>query len=457
MDRSSATINSVIDLYDVICSILCPAIRSLTVIVLVALFAGPWIGPLEARSATPGTAPWPQGTEIVPFENLEGIVLVTATASGLGGRDTTGLFVLDTGAGYLALDADLACALGIADCPQNVSGVGLALRPLARFALGRWTMDQVAPLLTVGMESLRNATDRTVLGLLGHRPLRDRVVWIDYSARLLALVPAARTQSDDRDSIREASRSTLAGVLSGRAIPVPFHLAGDGKVLVKTRVLRSPGGGAWLNFIVDTGSSKCVLFEDALELVGSTRRWAALRGLVAPTLLGPGTAWLTRVEMLELSSPPPGARAADVDVAVVKSALSQELSRATGETIHGLLGYSFLKRFRVGLDYPHRLLWLDPVPDYREDRPYEYSQVGLQLERLRGGVRVAAVADGSPAARAGIEAGDLIVSLEGASADTTDVIRLSRMLEGPPGSPVTLRVRRGEVERIYRIRRRRLL
>ncbi|HEY3216909.1 MAG TPA: PDZ domain-containing protein [Candidatus Eisenbacteria bacterium] len=400
---------------------------------------------------------WPDGTELVPFENLEGIVLLTATARGRNDRDTTGFFVLDTGAGYLALDADLARALDIADSSDSPTVVDLAPRPLPRFVIGRWTIDQVAPLLTVRMEAVRNATDRPVLGLLGHRPLRDRALWIDYPARLLALIPATGRQPSDRDSSREASRKLLLGVLSRQAVAVPFRLVGDGKVLVEGRVSAAARRSARLNLLVDTGSSKCVLFEEALGLLGSTRGLESLRGLIAPTLLGPGTAWLTRVDAIALVSSPPGAQARGVDVAVVQSRLSEVLSRATGETIHGLLGYSFLKRFRVGLDYPHRILWLDPVRGFRDDRPYEYSQIGLQLERLGKGVRVAAVAEGSPAARAGIAAGDVIVSLQGVSADTANVIRLTHMLEGPPGSRVTLQVRRGETERTYRIRRRRLL
>ena len=50
------------------------------------------------------------------------------------------------------------------------------------------------------------------------------------------------------------------------------------------------------------------------------------------------------------------------------------------------IGYSLLKRFRLVVDYPDRVLWLDPIADYRDDRPLEYCQVGLQLERRDGAV-----------------------------------------------------------------------
>src|SRR5262247_2952873 len=71
----------------------------------------------KAGAATDTT--WPEGTQRIRFENLEGMVLIEMTLRGTGGRDTTGLFVLDTGAGFLALDHDLATGLGIADSARG--------------------------------------------------------------------------------------------------------------------------------------------------------------------------------------------------------------------------------------------------------------------------------------------------------------------------------------------------
>ena len=89
--------------------------------------------------------PWRGGTELVRFENLEGVILVSATLRDQWGRDTTGLFVVDTGAGFLGLDLDLARALGITDSSAAPAAVDLAARPLPRFTLGTLSMDQVDP------------------------------------------------------------------------------------------------------------------------------------------------------------------------------------------------------------------------------------------------------------------------------------------------------------------------
>ena len=48
---------------------------------------------------------WKSRASVVPFENFEGVIMVPTTIRSVDGRDTTGVLVLDTGAGYVALDA----------------------------------------------------------------------------------------------------------------------------------------------------------------------------------------------------------------------------------------------------------------------------------------------------------------------------------------------------------------
>ena len=141
----------------------------------------------------------------------------------------------------------------------------------------------------------------------------------------------------------------------------------------------------------------------------------------------------------------------------MNSPLEAALSQAVHQQVDGLLGYSFLRRFRTTIDYPHRELWLEPIPVSLDQRPYEYSHVGIQVERSAGTLRVAAVAEGSPAARTGVRAGDEILAIDGSSAEALDVASMSRKLEGPPRSRVTVRTKRAGVEHLYRLTRRRLL
>jgi hypothetical protein len=429
---------------------------------------------------------WPTGTEVLRFENLEGIVLIRAGLRGRAGADTTGLLALDTGAGYLALDLGLARLIGLADSSGATEAVDVADHALPRLTLGGWEIDQTEPVLTVDAGVVRRVCDRPVLGLIGQKPLRDRAVWIDYREQVVALIPAGRFEeptmpdaegategSGERspgadsaparaagDSGLARSRSLLTGMLTARAVPVRFSLVGDGKILVHGALSDPdpPHYSQRLNLLVDTGATKCVFFEDALgQRVDHADAWPALRGLSAPTLIGAAEARIARIPVIEIEAVDGPLRLEAVDAGVFRSDLGQVLSHVTHEVIHGLIGYSFLKRFRVVVDYPDGVLWLDPIPGYQNDRPLEYCHVGIQLERQDGAVIVTGVAAESPAARAGISRGDEVVALDGTPARPLDLITLTRRMEGEPGRPLTLVIRRGAVEHTHRLVRRRLL
>ena len=146
-----------------------------------------------------------------------------------------------------------------------------------------------------------------------------------------------------------------------------------------------------------------------------------------------------------------------MDAAVIGGDLPGLLEAAVREPVDGLLGYSFLKHFRIALDYPRGVLWLDPDRGDVPDREGEYCHPGIQLESVGGSLRVMAVAVGSPAARAGIRAGDELLSVDGRQVSGDDVVEVARKLEGRPGSGVVLRFRRGSREWSRRVIRTPLL
>lgn len=432
---------------------------------------------LPAAAAPPTrVVEWPDGTDVIPIENMEGIVMLKATATMPNGGDTTGTWVLDTGAGYLALDAELAERGGLAGkAPRVGESVGLASRALPRLAVGTLTRDQVSPVLTMRAGMVRDITDRAVLGLIGQQIVRDRTLWVDYGALQIALVPshAARTNEgdgDDEDAALRArvgrSRAGLGDVLGAHARAVPFELAGDGKVLVAATVRdASPRHRSEpLTLIVDTGASKSVLFERTLgSVVQGHASWRSRGGLVAPTLLGPAPARIARVPAIALDGPGPdghlqkAAEVENLDVVIADSPLQAQLEQVTGTDIHGLLGYSFLRHFRFGLDYPNRILWLDPVEVSEDERPHEYSHVGMQLERRSGRVIVVAIATHSPAELGGVRVGDEVLAIDGWTIGAGALTEASQRLEGPPGSVVSVRIRRDGATRDVRLKRERLL
>lgn len=70
-----------------------------------------------------------------------------------------------------------------------------------------------------------------------------------------------------------------------------------------------------------------------------------------------------------------------------------------------------------------------------------FSGVGLTVSQVRQGLRVDGVFPRSPAEKAGIELGELIVSVDGESIAGLDSQASTERIKGPEGTPVTLGVR----------------
>jgi carboxyl-terminal processing protease len=80
---------------------------------------------------------------------------------------------------------------------------------------------------------------------------------------------------------------------------------------------------------------------------------------------------------------------------------------------------------------------------FKQTQNSQFSGVGLQVSGRPDGLRVEAVYDGSPAARAGIRAGDLIVAVGGRSLAGVKQNEAADRIKGPPGTDVRLTYRRG--------------
>ena len=470
------------------------AMRGLELASWVAVFIA--LGPpfaIAARVISRSPAriqPHPAGATLLPIEVVEGVILLPVTLRGIAGRDTAGMLVVDTGAGFLGLDGSVATQLGLT--PNGVPPSGLTLVPtsLPRLELGATQIDALAPIILFDAAIIRRATGRNVLGLAGQGVFAGRVLWIDYTGRQIALMTAPAEpgitvgsqidtlESAGGDATIEARRSTsraaravrsraiLGALLSRAAQPLPFRLAGDRKIIINGRFKESEAvrGGPWMQFVFDTGATKSVLFEPALSGAHpASKYWKSITGVVAPTLTGNTAARLTLVPVFELESADPRKpiHKTRVDCAVIQSELSEVLSNSVGTSVAGLLGYSFFKGSRIAIDYPNRVLWLDADPHYpgaqHTLRSFEYSHPGLQLECDGGSIRVLGVADGSPADSAGIAVGDTVTAVGTDPVSAAELSEVSRRLEGKPGTYVRIIIKRDGVQRSYRLVRRRLL
>jgi predicted metalloprotease with PDZ domain len=75
----------------------------------------------------------------------------------------------------------------------------------------------------------------------------------------------------------------------------------------------------------------------------------------------------------------------------------------------GLIGNDILRRFNVILNYERRDIYL--VPNKHFNDPFDYSYTGIELYYVNGQVLIGDVASGSPAEKAGVQEGDVVVSI----------------------------------------------
>ena len=93
-----------------------------------------------------------------------------------------------------------------------------------------------------------------------------------------------------------------------------------------------------------------------------------------------------------------------------------------------------------GLDPHSEYLDREGLTQLNEDTTGQYSGLGIEVLQEDGGLRIISPIDDTPAARAGIKAGDSIVKINGTVIDPQNVDSMFDQLRGKPGSKITLTI-----------------
>jgi hypothetical protein len=300
--------------------------------------------------------------------------------------------------------------------------------------------------------------------------MNRRTTWLGLVLSLAALSAAP-------DGPRKPARAADAG----RSYQVPYRLTDTNHFLVRVRI----NGKGPFNFLVDTGAPALYVATETAEKVG---------------LKANDDEFWTPVERLDFEG---GATLRDVKARVEDpfQLVGMNALGLPGASIDGILGFTMLARFRIELDpTKDRMTWtrLDfepaepPSPRRRPgDRPPAEMQamnmlgpiakfaavlmgrqpevqllprgfLGVELEQGRhdqghpDGPRVTRVLAGSPAAQAGVRAGDQILRVGDrevahvrdahaavAEVKRGDHVRLTLHRDGRP-EPLTLTLTAGE-------------
>ena len=152
-------------------------------------------------------------------------------------------------------------------------------------------------------------------------------------------------------------------------------------------------------------------------------------------------AWLSAVKALqdEVDQAPAGFARKDF-LSVFEKALN--LNEATAELPQPILIAQFTEGAFGALDQYTTLVWPRQVEEFEKNMMNEFTGIGVEISKRTGQLTVASLLPDTPAYRAGLDAGDVIVSVDGLPTKDMSLLCAVRKITGPKGTKVNLTVTR---------------
>jgi PDZ domain/Aspartyl protease len=319
----------------------------------------------------------------LPFRLLNNHIYISVTVNGKGPFT----FIVDTG-GHTLIAPHLVTELGLKSVgAAAMSGAGektaaSGFTHVEDIGLGAMHLrDQLgfaAEIYDTAVEGIQ------VDGMVGFELFRRFAVQIDYGRQVMTLT--------------DPTRFDATGL--GTAVPFVFY---DHLPMVRGMLADLPA-----RFDIDTGSRSEVDLTG--PFVAAQKLHARFsKGVSAVTgwgVGGPARSYVVRLPSLTLGS---------VRVNAPVAGLSEDRGGSFSDpNYEGNIGSGFLKRFVVTFDYAHQTLYLRPITPAPVDVG-DFDRSGLWINSGPEGYLVTDVASDGPAARAGIQKGDIITRLDGAT------------------------------------------
>jgi predicted aspartyl protease len=288
---------------------------------------------LEKTAAMTTTTLSPSNTK-VKFRLAGGVqplILLPVEVNGEGPFE----FILDTGAGTSLLSSELGKKLDIkilgSKEGQSAGGaVSVSLAKLSSLAVASVKLDDV-DVGVVDLSQIGKTVGAKIDGDLGYNFLKYFRITLDYRKNEIRF--------DDPKRFELAGRSMAV-------TEVAMRLASPAKPLILVDIYANGRGP--FQFAIDTGTSTTAITAELAKQLG-----------VANSPIGPATTGGAQVDVTAGFLPSFQVGGARIDnLTVVVADFFAMLSNAIGTKLDGIVGYNFLRNYKVVLDYPNETLSL---------------------------------------------------------------------------------------------------
>jgi predicted aspartyl protease len=252
------------------------------------------------------------------------LILLPTRVNGAGPFE----FILDTGAGTSLLSSQLAQqlkldVLGTKEGQSAGGKISVSLAKVDSLALGEAKIEDV-DVGIVDLGHISKTIGTKIDGDVGYNFLKHFRITIDYRLSEIRFDDPKRTESFGKSAKTE----------------VPLRLASPAKPLVLVDVYANGRGP--FQFAVDTGTSTTAIAPQVAQRLG-----------IEGSPIGPLTTGGSPLNVTagNLKSFQVGGARID-DLVVVVADFFAVLSQAVGANLDGIVGYNFLRNFRVVMDYP---------------------------------------------------------------------------------------------------------
>lgn len=322
-------------------------------------------------------------------------------------------FIFDTGSGGISLDSSTAARLSVQTRESDRTIRGIAGIRRVKFAY-----NHTLHLPGLDVDSLNfHINDYDILssvygekidGIIGYSFISRYIVKIDYDSLKMSIFTRGRVKYP------------------------------RGGWLMKPILVNIPVASASVRdvdevdarFYFDTGAGMCLLLssefvEDSL-ILRSKSKWyySQAEGLGGKTPMKQGIIRQMKLGPYKFRNVP-------------SYIFDDEYNITSYPYLGGLIGNDLLRRFNLIINYSARDIHMTPNSHFRD--PFDYSYTGLGMYYVDGAIRVLDVMNGSPAEKAGVKVGDVIMGVQNSIGKT---IQDYKNLMQNPGQKVKILVNR---------------